>query len=426
MRIVFLLRATLAVTAMRIVDGFAVAGVLPHCSPTASIVMQHGGKGFGGGEATRDPEPTDYDPSDPKGKQQAIHKAESFAEYLAKRGTASESPAAVPAPAAAAIADVATRISAAQSAALQCLVSANNMYASPPIEVPLDSGAVARVTPFIPEEPKRDSIELGLEASRALATERQAAAPKGEVSWCSSLDAGDHFSLTAWNSPQVYVPHLYWSAAVVDGGSSLALAVDFRPRAEAGYETRLPDGSYPEPTDRQMFMQGSTRKELADAFFTPEAEEWSTTLRTAAGATSAPTPTIPQAPVAGPLLVDVVMPLTEAAVDAACAACEGAVARYLAWMAAAERLDQRRTMMVFAHDSKVRATCLAASTAALQARFGAEAGHTLALADSGPLDIADRGSAQNAAATTNFDASEKDQSVQDMMQVGLDQRGAHM
>ena len=39
----------------------------------------------GGGEATRDPEPTAYDPNDPKGKQQAIHKAESFAEYLAKR-----------------------------------------------------------------------------------------------------------------------------------------------------------------------------------------------------------------------------------------------------------------------------------------------------------------------------------------------------
>ena len=27
------------------------------------------GKGFGGGEATRDPEPTEVDPNDPKGKQ---------------------------------------------------------------------------------------------------------------------------------------------------------------------------------------------------------------------------------------------------------------------------------------------------------------------------------------------------------------------
>jgi len=49
-----------------------------------NVVMD--GKGFGGGEATRDPEPTFIDPNDPKGKQQAIFKAESFAEYLARRG----------------------------------------------------------------------------------------------------------------------------------------------------------------------------------------------------------------------------------------------------------------------------------------------------------------------------------------------------
>ena len=53
---------------------------------THTKAMMNGGKGFGGGEATRDPEPTVIDPNDPKGKQQAIHKAESFAEYLAKRG----------------------------------------------------------------------------------------------------------------------------------------------------------------------------------------------------------------------------------------------------------------------------------------------------------------------------------------------------
>ena len=52
------------------------------------VMMGEGGKGFGGGEATRDPEPTQVDPNDPKGKQQAIHKAESFAEYLAKRKAA--------------------------------------------------------------------------------------------------------------------------------------------------------------------------------------------------------------------------------------------------------------------------------------------------------------------------------------------------
>jgi len=64
---------------------------------SGNIMMQHGGKGFGGGEATRDPEPTYVDPNDPKGKQQAIHKAESFADYLARRsggGGAAPAPAA--------------------------------------------------------------------------------------------------------------------------------------------------------------------------------------------------------------------------------------------------------------------------------------------------------------------------------------------
>merc|ERR1712086_1213707 len=56
-----------------------------------------GGKGFGGGEATRDPEPTSIDPNDPKGKQGAIHKAESFSDYLARRGGASTSISAPPA-----------------------------------------------------------------------------------------------------------------------------------------------------------------------------------------------------------------------------------------------------------------------------------------------------------------------------------------
>merc|ERR1719192_2882054 len=69
-----------------------------------SKIVMSGGKGFGGG-ATRDPAPTYVDPNDPKGKQQAIHKAETFAEYLArKNGTpapAPEAPAAA-APAAAA------------------------------------------------------------------------------------------------------------------------------------------------------------------------------------------------------------------------------------------------------------------------------------------------------------------------------------
>ena len=50
-------------------------------STSCSPIMGEGGKGFGGGEATRDPEPTAIDPNDPKGKQQAIHKAEARTQH---------------------------------------------------------------------------------------------------------------------------------------------------------------------------------------------------------------------------------------------------------------------------------------------------------------------------------------------------------
>jgi len=56
-------------------------------APPAQQIEVHtgAGKGFGGGEATRDPVATVLDPNDPKAKQGAIHKAESFADYLARR-----------------------------------------------------------------------------------------------------------------------------------------------------------------------------------------------------------------------------------------------------------------------------------------------------------------------------------------------------
>ena len=68
-----------------VVSPMPVSPMVTFAARSSILRMGEGGKGFGGGEATRDPAPTQYDPNDPKGKQQAIHKAESFAEYLAKR-----------------------------------------------------------------------------------------------------------------------------------------------------------------------------------------------------------------------------------------------------------------------------------------------------------------------------------------------------
>ena len=76
---------------LALTEGFVASYPATHTKIHMSriTVSMAGGKGFGGGEATRDPLPTEYDPNDPKGKQQAIHKAESFAEYLAKRSASS-------------------------------------------------------------------------------------------------------------------------------------------------------------------------------------------------------------------------------------------------------------------------------------------------------------------------------------------------
>ena len=71
-----------------------VGPAMPSKVARSRVVMD--GKGFGGGKATRDSAPTTIDPNDPKGKQQAIFKAESFADYLARRNGGSAPAAAAP------------------------------------------------------------------------------------------------------------------------------------------------------------------------------------------------------------------------------------------------------------------------------------------------------------------------------------------
>ncbi len=69
-------------TCIAVTNGFVLPFVYNHMQ---SPIIMNEGKGFGGGEATRDPNPTYYDPNDPKGKQTAIFKAETYAEYMARR-----------------------------------------------------------------------------------------------------------------------------------------------------------------------------------------------------------------------------------------------------------------------------------------------------------------------------------------------------
>ena len=160
--------------------------------------------------------------------------------------------------------------------------------------------------------------------------------------------AGQSLSaLTCWNTPVVEVPHFFSSVGASESG--IELTIDFRPRADAGYDTALPDGSFPEPTDRNMFMQGSLRKDLAAAYFTPEAEAWCAGMKAAAG------PTVRQRSVppgcAGPLLLELSFPLDDASLAAATAACDSAAGLWLGWMGASQMEPQHRVAVALPHSA---------------------------------------------------------------------------
>ena len=72
-------------------------------------------------------------------------------------------------------------------------------------------------------------------------------------------------------------------------------------------------------------------------------------------------------------------------------------------------------MMTLSHDTKLRTMCAAATAAALCARFGEDDGAVAAALDAGPVDQADRTSAQNKAAKDNLDGTEQDATARDML-----------
>ena len=178
------------------------------------------------------------------------------------------------------------------------------------------------------------SESLGLEV-RAIASS-DTAARRGEVSWCSQLLSREWGSLRGGNNPTVNVLHLSRSA----GGWTASPHHRRLPAARrGGYETVLPDGTYPEPTDRTMFGQGPTRG--SEAYFTPQTTAFADELKTAAGVVIRSRPSSPDRP-SQALLVDVADVKSDAAIDAA----KQRMSTGVEWMADAERLDQRRTMTV--------------------------------------------------------------------------------
>jgi hypothetical protein len=213
------------------------------------------------------------------------------------------------------------------------------------------------------------------------------------VAWCSGLQLpGARASVAAFCGPLTDVPHLIASAGVSDGG--IDLYIDWRPRADAAYDPACQTlADYPEPSDRNMFAQGSARKDFASCFFTEDAAAWRDALL-AQGTPNAPLSVDQTAAVsAGPLLIDIRLPLTDGAAAAASGACEAAVDRWLSWMTGAADMGRElpagaKQTSTYARDTKVRQNHFGYLLSKYTALYGAEEGKALTTADAGPLDEA--------------------------------------
>ena len=133
------------------------------------------------------------------------------------------------------------------------------------------------------------------------------------------------------------------------------------------------------------------RRDLADRYFTDSAVAWASSVRAAAGAV--PQPRGVDAPFAGPLCVDVLLPACDASLAIATGACAAAAATWVGWMKDAEKLPQTKTMQAFAHDAKVRKAVDFTTSTRLVRRLGT-AGAEIAEYDAGPRDLTDRSTAQ--------------------------------
>ena len=218
------------------------------------------------------------------------------------------------------------------------------------------------------------------------------------VAWCSGLTlsggAVSRGGVTAFCGPLTDVPHLVVSCGVSDGG--VDLYIDYRPRAEAGYDPSCASlADYPEPTTREAFAEGSNRKDFASAFYTEEvAAEVDAIFAMDGCQVAAPlSKEMTSAISAGPLLIDVRLPLTDASTAAAANACTAAVDRWLNWMTSAEEMKRglsagMRQTATYTRDTKVRAQHFGFLLGRYTALFGDADGKALASADAGPLDEA--------------------------------------
>lgn len=214
------------------------------------------------------------------------------------------------------------------------------------------------------------------------------------IAWCSGLQLGggsvSRGSITAFCGPLTDVPHLVAACGISDGG--VDLYIDFRPRADGAYDPQFGAlADYPAPETREAFAESSNRKDFASAFFTEEMEAWRSGLLAQGTAAASLSKEQVATISAGPLLIDLRLPLTSAATAAE--ACTFAVDRWLEWTQKADEMKRglpagMRQTATYTRDTKVRANHFGFLLGRYSALFGEADGKELATADAGPLDEA--------------------------------------
>lgn len=257
--------------------------------------------------------------------------------------------------------------------------------------------ALARVASALNLQPKPYAADLGFDSfslssgcSGSIASFERPG-KEANVAWCSGLSVTGpvcRASITAWCGPLTDVPHLTAASGVSNGG--VDLLIDFKVRADCGY---LPSGVYEEPASREAFMQGSNRKDFAEAFFTDNVVEWRESLLALPGAESSTLSAEEMATLgSSPLRICLRLPLTPDAAAAASAACDKAVDMWLGWMVGAVEGPRAlgagaKQTQTYARDTKLRANAYGELLSMYSVLFG-EDGKALAAADAGPLDEA--------------------------------------
>uniref|UniRef100_A0A7S3LG08 Uncharacterized protein n=1 Tax=Amphora coffeiformis TaxID=265554 RepID=A0A7S3LG08_9STRA len=212
---------------------------------------------------------------------------------------------------------------------------------------------------------------------------------KANIAWLANLVVDSKLcSLTIFNGPLADVPHLLSRVAVV--GDTLELSVDARPRAYGAYEMVDPQGNYPGPEElgRKAFEYSGARMDFFNKYGTDVVKEL---LNPAQFENATPLEALSdlEGVTAGPLALNVRMPVTDANIQAVARVRDTMAQLWLDWSLNAEQHRPGAPVNTqYVYDTKFRQNCFGALLPVYKKMFGPEDGAMVAVAESGPLDEA--------------------------------------